>query len=115
MTLKSRRFYMLMAYLAGSFPNGRPRVIPVPPPPGVAGDCLLWEGAKSVSGDGRHYAKAKVEGKTGHLRTAICCANYGWADITGYAGVVAVCDQPLCCNPDHLKPGVRPEARLVAS
>jgi hypothetical protein len=68
--------------------------------------CLLWTGAKTPGG----YGKVGRGGRTIYVHRAVYEANFGPIP----AGLVVMhgCDQPSCCNPDHLALGTKADNSL---
>jgi len=67
-------------------------------PGGPNGDCLEWTGHKSKSGYGRTFYNGK-KWRTHRLAIELeGISTDGWY-------VLHSCDNPLCCNPTHLRLG----------
>ena len=62
------------------------------------GDCLEWNGGRTTDG----YGCTKVNGIV--LRTHRLALELEGIDISGHL-VLHSCDNPACCNPDHLRTG----------
>ena len=62
------------------------------------GDCLEWTGGCTATG----YGATRAYGK--HWRTHRLALELEGIDTTGHL-VLHSCDNPLCCNPDHLRLG----------
>ncbi len=67
--------------------------------------CFLWQG--STSGDsqngkgGRGYGRIKIQGKTSAVHRVIFTCFHGY--IPHGIDVDHICNNRLCCNPDHLE------------
>lgn len=72
---------------------------------GLETPCLEWSGAKT-----RGYGSRRYKGRTVYAhRLAYCEAHgLGLEDIAGQV-VRHKCDNPPCCNPDHLELGTQAE------
>ena len=66
------------------------------------GDCLEWTGCSTADGYGRTQAYGKM------WRTHRLALHLEDVDTTGHF-VLHSCDNPLCCNPDHLRLGTHQE------
>ena len=66
------------------------------------GDCLEWTGGYYASGYGRTWAYGK-DWKTHRL-----ALHLEGIDVTGHH-VLHSCDNPRCCNPNHLRLGTHQE------
>ena len=62
------------------------------------GDCLEWTGCSTASG----YGRTKAYGK--YWLTHRLALHLEGIDISGHL-VLHSCDNPRCCNPDHLRTG----------
>ena len=65
------------------------------------GDCLIWTGGKDKDGYGKFNIKEKGR-KTMHLRTHRVAYEVYVGSIPEGMLVCHTCDNPSCCNPDHL-------------
>ena len=68
--------------------------------------CLLWQGQKSQNGYGWYSYKGKL------LKTHRLVAQELIANLENKPWVLHSCDNPPCCNPDHLRWGTPKENAL---
>ena len=66
------------------------------------GDCLEWTGGCFNDGYGCTWAYGK------RWKTHRLALELEGVDVTGHM-VLHSCDNPLCCNPDHLRTGTQQE------
>lgn len=63
--------------------------------------CWVWQGSTSGEGRGGGYGRISINGHTCAVHRVVATAYFGY--IPRKMTVDHVCNNRLCCNPDHLE------------
>ena len=68
---------------------------------GHSSPCWVWQGGHSGSGRGGGYGRISVDGQTAATHIVMFTCVHGY--LSGNKQVDHLCNQTMCCNPDHLE------------
>lgn len=68
---------------------------------GKASPCHLWVGPTSGDGRGGGYGRMSLDGQTVAVHLVVYAHYFGY--IPGKKQIDHLCNQRLCCNPQHLE------------
>ena len=68
---------------------------------GKASPCHLWTGPHSGTGKGGYYGRMSLDGQTVAVHLVVYTHYFGY--IPSKKQVDHLCNQRLCCNPQHLE------------
>lgn len=68
----------------------------------VEGACFVWTGLKDKDGYGRIRVGSRTDGSRREIRTHVLSWELSHGSIPYGLGVLHHCDNPPCCNTDHL-------------